>query len=181
MSITTKTGDKGMTSLLFAGRVRKDDLRVEAYGTLDEVSAFLGLTKSLIRDKATKNIINRIQTELFVMGAEIATRKPLIHNLERRINESHVRYLESLISGFEKKYESKECCFILAGENIISASLDIARTVARRAERIIATLYKKKYLANKHILVYINRLSDLLFLIARYYEKKTRKVRYETR
>lgn len=171
MTITTKIGDKGFTSLLFGGCDKKDSLRIESCGALDELCSFLGLAKSLIKDKNGKILIENIQKDLFVIGAEIGTKESFIYKLNRRISRKDIKSLEALIASFEGKYTSKHCQFVLPGENTISAVLDIARTMARKAERRAVALKNKKFLKNPGIIIYMNRLSDLLFLMARYYGK----------
>lgn len=175
MSITTKTGDNGKTSLSFGQRVFKDDLRVEAYGTLDELCSFLGLSKSLVKDRATKEIVEDIQRDLFVMGAEIATLPKYFNRLQKRINTGYVVKLEKLIREWESKKKFKACCFYLPGENTISSSFDVSRTIARRAERMLVGLKRKNIIKNSDMVIYLNRLSDLLFLFARNSEKRPRK------
>jgi len=163
--------------LCWGGRVPKDHLRVEAYGTLDELCAFLGLAKSLIRERKTKNIIECLQKDLFVICAELATKSAFLRKLKRRINKIDVSRLERIILDLEKKRTFKQPCFYLPGENIISSNLDIARTIARRAERHTVSLKRKGLLLNPSIIVYLNRLSDLLYLLARAYEKKPKKLK----
>lgn len=177
MSVTTKTGDKGITSLYLGGRIWKDDPRVELYGTLDELCSFLGLSKSLIQERRTKRLIESIQRDLFVIGAEIATKGKFIAKLEDRIGVSYIRRIEKAIKDIESKNVFEECCFYLPGENLVSSTLDIARTVTRRAERLIVTLKRKGTLKSKHILIYTNRLSDLLYLLARSHEKNPKKLK----
>lgn len=179
MSIVTKTGDKGKTSLLWeAGRVSKDDLRVEAYGTLDELCSFLGLSKSLIKDKKTREILESIQKDLFVIAAEMAAKPKYISKLERRIGPDSVNRLEKVIKEIEAQHTFEECCFYLPGETFLASTLDVARTIARRAERKAVTLKRKGYLKNNAIVIYLNRLSDLLYLFARISEKKPRALRH---
>jgi len=177
MSITTKKGDKGITSLYSGEKVSKDDLRVETYGTLDELCSFLGLSKSLIKERKLKKLIQSIQQDLFVMGAELATKPTFFSKLKKRIGKGYVDRLEKIISGLEKKKTFEECCFYLPGENLNSSVLDIARTVTRRAERLVVTLKRKGILLNDFILIYLNRLSDLLYLLARGYGKNHRKLK----
>jgi len=177
MSITTKTGDKGMTSLFWGERLSKDHIRIDTCGTLDELCSFIGLAKSIIRNRATKEILETIQKDLFVIGAEIATQAKFINRLENRIDNSYVKRLEDNISDLERKLKLKECCFLLPGENFISAVFDVARTVARRAERMVVSLKNKNRLKNQYILVYLNRLSDLLYLLARSHEKTYNKLK----
>lgn len=174
MRITTKTGDKGITSLYLKGRVSKDDIRCEVCGDLDELCSFLGLAKSIIKTKKVKEVIDKIQRDLFIIGTEIATKIKFISKLEKRIGKVHVSHLEKEIKKIEKKINFKKGTFLLPGDNIFSSILDTTRTIARRAERRIATLKKKNMLKNNYILVYLNRLSDLLYLLARSFEKKSR-------
>lgn len=170
MSITTKKGDRGKTSLCFGKMVDKDNLRVEIYGSLDELCSFLGLARSLIKNKKIKKMIELIQRDLFIMGAEIATETIDLPKLKKRMTNSSVEYLEKEISQLEPENKFKDCCFCLPGENVTSSYLDIARTITRRIERRTISLKKKKKLRNQHIIVYLNRLSDLLFLLARSFE-----------
>jgi ATP:cob(I)alamin adenosyltransferase len=177
MGITTKKGDQGITSLYSGERVSKDDIRVEAYGTLDELCSFLGLSKSLIKNRKAKRLLESIQQDLFVIGAELAVNRKFFSKLEKRINNSYIGRLEKITVDLEKKKQFKECCFYLPGENCVCATLDIARTVTRRAERLVVTLKKKGILLNSFILIYLNRLSDLLYLLARSYGKNHRKLK----
>lgn len=176
MSITTKTGDKGMTSLYWGGRVSKDDERVEFYGSLDELCSFLGMAKSLIKERKIKKTLESIQRNLFTIGAEAATEPKFIKRIKERINKRHIDRLQELIKEIESKNVFEACCFYLPGENFISSVFDVVRTIARRTERKLVTLKRKRKLINPNILVYLNRLSDLLFLLARVYEKKHRKL-----
>lgn len=171
MAITTKTGDKGTTSLYPRGRVPKDHIRVEACGNLDELCSYLGFSKALIDEKGIKKLIESFQQDLFVMGTEMATTGRFIRKLKRRMNKAHIDRLESILAGLENSVVLPRRCFCLSG-NAVSGSLDIARTVARRAERSIVTLKRKGLLSNAFILVYLNRLSDLLYLLARGFEKR---------
>jgi ATP:cob(I)alamin adenosyltransferase len=175
MSITTKTGDSGKTSLFFGERVFKDNLRVQACGALDELCSFMGLAKSSIGSKSVKKIIEDIQRDLFIIGAETATSPKHFHKLEKRINGNFVSKLEKLIRHWESKKKFRACCFYLPGENPVSALFDISRTIARRAERMAVGLKRKKVLKNPDIVIYLNRLSDLLYLFARAYEKKSKR------
>ncbi len=164
-----------MTSLYCGERVSKDSVRVDACGTLDELSSFLGLSKSLIKERKDRLIIEDIQRDLFVMCAEIATKPEFLTRLGKKVNKSYVVNLEKIIAQLEKEKALKQSCFCLPGGNTVSGSLDVARTVCRRAERLTVKLKKKGTLLNDFILVYLNRLSDLCFLLARAYDKKQRK------
>ncbi len=172
MSITTKTGDKGKTSLYRGKRVSKDNLRIEVCGTLDELNSYLGLSKSLAKSKRLNKIIESIQKDLFIVGAEVATDSKQVKSLKQRIDSKFIEGLEKTITQLENKPLSFNCSFCLPGKNLSSSSLDIARTLTRRLERRVLTLKKRKNLKNNFILVYLNRLSDLLFLLARKSEKK---------
>ena len=172
MPITTKTGDAGDTSLLYGVRVGKDDLRIEANGILDELSSFLGLSKSLLKGKEKKSAINKIQEHIVAISAEIATEADFLHTLPRKIRKADIRWLESAIEKLEKKRSLKKYVFVMPGRNTLSATLDIARTIARTAERRTIALKNRWALKNRDILVYLNRLSDFLYLLARSYEKR---------
>jgi cob(I)alamin adenosyltransferase len=171
MGIITGRGDDGMTDLLDGERVMKNDLRVEAYGTIEELSSFLGAAKSLVKEKKTKKLIESMQRDLFVIGSEIAAARAYLGKLKQKISSRDVKRLEEAIRDLEKKKVFEECCFYLPGDNFVSSLFDIARTIARRTERSIITLKEKKKIKNKHIWVYLNRVSDLLYLLTRFYEK----------
>jgi len=174
-SIVTKTGDKGLTFLYKGGKVRKDDVRIEANGELDELGAFLGFAKSCIRSKKIKSIITSVQKDLFIISAEIATKSNSLSKLIKKINSKDVIRLERFIADFESKKAIQKNRFCIFGNNPASAALNVARTISRRAERRLVTLIKKKMVESNYILVYLNRLSDLLFLIAQRYETQCRK------
>lgn len=177
MGITTKKGDKGLTQLCGGRKIRKDDIRVDACGTLDELCSFLGLAKSLIKNTNTKKLLESIQKDLFIICTEVATGLEFISKLKKRIDNNYVKRLEENINRLETKIKLKERCFLLPGENFISGVLDVARAIARNAERKIVTLKNKKILKNPRILIYLNRLSDLLYLLARAHEKRHRKLK----
>lgn len=177
MSITTKKGDKGLTSLYLGGRVGKDNIRVEINGVLDELCSFLGLAKSLIRNRVDKRVIESIQQDLFVIGTEMVTTSKYIYKLKKRVDARYVGYLEQIIETLERKCKFEEKCFYLPGKSFIASTLDITRAIARRAERKVVTLKKMHLLENRNILIYLNRLSDLLYLLARKYENKPRKLK----
>ena len=172
MPVTTKTGDKGKTSLYCGARVAKDHISLEVCGNLDELCSCLGLSKSLIKQNSVKKMIESVQKELFIIGAELATKKEFIGKLKTRLDKNDVDRLETILVDLENTRTFKEQCFYLPGVNPVSSSLDIARTVARRVERSVVTLERKRLLSNKFILIYLNRLSDLLYLLARRHEKK---------
>jgi len=144
--------------------VPKDSLRIEICGDLDELNAYLGLSKNLAKGKKIKKVIESIQEELFIVGAEVATEIKFINKLKQRIGKACVKRLETMISQIEKKNHLSDFC--LPGKDLTSGSLDVARTIARRLERRMVSLKKQKGLKNDFILIYFNRLSDLLFLLA---------------
>lgn len=165
-SIVTKKGDKGYTYISFGNRLSKDDLTIEELGTMDELVSFLGMAKSLVKDKEGKSILERIQKDLFIvenqiLGVDSKKLKPV----SRRI-----RLLENTIKELEKKFKFKN--FVLPGDNLVSSTLHVARAVARRLERRAAILKNKKDFNSAHITIYLNRLSDLLFLLACKYSAK---------
>jgi cob(I)alamin adenosyltransferase len=181
MSIVTRTGDTGKTGLFAGGRVSKDSLRVEIFGSLDELCSFLGLARSLIKGAATRALIEDIQRDLFVVGAEVATERRYLRKLKRRIGPQHIAGLEETIFAMERKVGLADCCFYLPGGNTPAAALDVARTIARRVERRIVTLSRRGMLANPSVLIYLNRLSDLLFILSRSLDKRPKKVRASQR
>lgn len=167
MSIVTGQGDKGFTSLYCRGKVIKDSIVCEVCGTVDELCSFLGLAKCFISNKDICRIIETIQRDLFILGAEIARKKAPIPPCLKRIDRARVSFLEEHIRRFEKKINLKRKAFIIPGKPCASSVLDVARACARRLERRIVTLKRKKILKNAQIIVYVNRLSDLLFIAAR--------------
>lgn len=171
MSIVTRKGDRGRTSLLYGGVVSKDSPRVELNGALDELSSFLGISKSLIKDKRIKKCLEDIQKDMVLLSAEVATPARFLKKLKRRVSLKEIGRLEEDIKRLEAKRGLRSFCFSLPGANTISGCLDVSRTIARRAERRMVSLRKKEFLKNDNILVYLNRLSDLLYLLARGCEK----------
>ena len=172
MSIVTKKGDQGKTSLLYGDVVSKDSPRIELNGALDELSSFLGMSKCLIKDKFTKKCLEQIQKDLMAVSAEVATPVRFIKRLKKKISVREIKRLEKDIEALEAKRVVKVLCFSLAGKNLVSSCLDVSRTICRRAERRGASLAKKKSLKNSSLLTYLNRLSDLLYLLARRCENK---------
>ncbi len=168
-SITTKKGDDGTTGLLDNSRVQKFDLRPETFGTLDEAAAFLGLARAKTSLDKTKEILLKIQNHIYLMNAELACPVEYLHLLKDKLIESHVKTLEELANPIEKELELPRK-FVLYGQSETSAYLDIARAVVRRAERRLVELNHAEELDNRSIITYVNRLSDTLFLLARYEE-----------
>jgi cob(I)alamin adenosyltransferase len=169
MSIVTKTGDSGETGLLYGGRVAKDDLHTEAYGSLDEAISALGLARSLEEDEARAARLLALQRELFVVGAELATGSGHHADLERHfavVTADMVEALHRQVSDLEAAV-SLQPGFVVPGGTPVAAALDLARTMVRRAERRAVALRRAGELENAEVLRYLNRCSDLLFMLAR--------------
>ncbi|SDK39841.1 cob(I)yrinic acid a,c-diamide adenosyltransferase [Natronincola ferrireducens] len=166
MKIYTKTGDRGETSLYDGKRVSKDDIRVESYGTIDELNSTLGLARNFVKDEKIVGIIYRIQRELFDVAGELATQDR--EKFPEKIETQHVEFLEEVIDTYISKIEEVNA-FIIPGTSKASAGLHVARTVCRRAERRILTLSREEHV-NPILMKYVNRLSDAIYTIARYLE-----------
>jgi cob(I)alamin adenosyltransferase len=174
--IYTRKGDTGTTGLLFGGdRVSKADARTDAYGTVDEAVSALGLARASIgaatdRTEATLvELITRLQRELFVVGAELAThtdRRP-------KLTDGHSRVTSDMVTALEPEIDALEATqpmpteFVLPGETMLGAALDLARTTVRRAERRAVGVATDGGLPDSQVVPYLNRLADLLFVMAR--------------
>jgi len=180
-TIATGRGDDGTTGLLYGGdRISKDDLRTEAYGTLDEAGAALGLARAELELKRqldvlppaldqVATIILRIQRELFVAGAELAANPAAwdrLHDEVTRVSAGMVAGIDALLEDYEARiaFPSE---FVVPGETRTSAALELARTVLRRAERRAVTLQRADLVPGAYLLPYLNRLADLLWVLAR--------------
>ncbi len=165
--IYTRTGDDGTTGLFGGERVSKDDFRIEAYGTVDELNSILGLVRTaLIAGTDIDNVILSLQNDLFVLGADLATPKDQkIKFAIPRITQEQIERLEKFIDQFNIVLPELKR-FILPGGSEASARLHLARTVARRAERILVTLSAKENIG-VHDIIFLNRVSDLLYVLAR--------------
>lgn len=161
MGLYTKQGDNGMTSLMNGSRVSKCDDRMELLGTIDELSSHIGLAK-VVADEGVKKSLSRIQYELIQMMAKIADSR----NSDYEFGEEQIRYLEEQIDRLEEAFP-REKKFVLYGGCELSARLDVARAVARRVERRFWRV-KRTYQVDTKALQYINRLSDYLYIEARY-------------
>jgi cob(I)alamin adenosyltransferase len=160
--VYTRTGDQGQTSLVGGARVSKAGLRVDAYGDVDELNCVIGLARARVEDREIDGALGLIQNDLFTLGADLASPSEID---VPRIEESFTRKLEELADRFLAELEPlKE--FILPGGSEAGAVLHLARTVARRAERRVVELFETEQL-NPETIVYLNRLSDLLFILAR--------------
>lgn len=169
MRIYTKHGDDGTTGLLYGGRVRKDDPRTEAYGTSDEAVAALGLARAWCEDPDLRASILRLQRELFVVGAELATGPGGWGRLAggtTKVTASMVEALEGLIDDTAARARMPQE-FVVPGETKVSAALDLARTIVRRCERQVVALAGAGALPDGECVRYLNRLADLLFVLAR--------------
>jgi cob(I)alamin adenosyltransferase len=166
--IYTKTGDDGSTGLLYGGRISKSDPAAEAYGTVDETVAQLGLARALSDNPALLGILLNVQRELFVVGADLATNPKERAKLKPEVSlvtEAMVQRLERLIDEHEAHLPNE---FIVPGQNPVSAALDVARSTCRRAERRAVELREAGREVNPEAAKYLNRLSDLLFALARW-------------
>ena len=168
MKIYTRTGDEGDTGLFGGGRVGKDDPRVEAYGAVDELNAALGLARSIEMMPRVDEVLAPVQRDLFAIGALLATPdhdKMREQLAKARIDDDRIAELERAIDAGEAELEPLKS-FILPGGTPKAAALHVARTVCRRAERRVITLQRTVALPQLAI-IYLNRLSDLLFVLAR--------------
>ena len=163
MKIYTKTGDDGKTSLFDNSRVWKSHERIVAYGAVDELNSAVGIAISMDLDHQLKEILIRIQNELFIVGSDLAN--PDMSDTKIRTTENMISSLENDIDTFESEL-SELTNFILPGGTLMSSILHLSRTIARRAETDIITLSQKEE-TNKRAAMYLNRLSDLLFVLAR--------------
>jgi cob(I)alamin adenosyltransferase len=166
MKIYTRKGDKGETSLFGGRRVSKDSLRIDAYGSVDELNSQLGVVRALEPHREIDALLKRIQEELFVLGADLATPKGEQGKDVPRIQQRHITALEHDIDRLEEHVPPLKT-FILPDGSPVGAQLHVARTVCRRAERLVVRLGKREDI-NDLSVVYLNRLSDLLFVLARY-------------
>ncbi len=175
MSIVTRHGDRGETSLLYGGRVPKDDLHTEAYGALDEAISALGLARALCSDPSRARRLLDLQRDLFTVGAELATASADRHKLEKHfatVSPAMVEALDAEVGDLEARVGLPKG-FVIPGGTPVAAAIDLARTFVRRAERRTVTLERAGGLANTEVLRYLNRCSDLLFMLAREAEGET--------
>lgn len=160
--VYTKSGDAGETSLVSGDRVSKADWRVMAYGEVDELNSLLGVTRTFLNDEQMDAVLGRLQNELFILGADLASPMSIA---VPRVEETLIAEMEQVIDGFLEELEPLQE-FILPGGNQAAAFLHLARTVARRAERTAVALAQQEEI-NPGAVRYLNRLSDLLFVMAR--------------
>ena len=167
----SKKGDRGFTSLIGGQRVPKSGPRPEAYGTLDEAASALGLAKACASKEKTREIITRIQKDLLILGAELATAPEDREKFPARLAAENADSLERLIVELQDEVEIKKE-FILSGETLSGAAMDLSRAMIRRAERKAVRLFQEKIIDNGEVLRFLNRLADLLFVLARFEEKR---------
>lgn len=165
MKIYTKTGDKGKTSLLGGTRVSKYDERINAYGTVDELNSFLGLVSDLDQDEIRVKFIRTIQSRLFTVGSSLAAETNKAKKIKPDLDESDIEALENAIDQMNESLPPMKN-FILPGGDQLVSSTHIARTICRRAERLIIKLSETEDI-EEVIIKYLNRLSDYLFVLAR--------------
>jgi cob(I)alamin adenosyltransferase len=182
-AVATGRGDDGTTGLLFGGRVPKDDPRTEAYGTVDEAVAALGIARAELVEQSRRadgpavpapladlaDLILRLQRELFVVGAELATNPEARDRLQdgvTRVDEAMLLGLEEILAAAEAEVEMPRE-FVVPGETRLSAALEVARTVIRRAERRVISLQSAGLVPGAWVTPYLNRLADLLWVLAR--------------
>ncbi len=171
MKIYTRTGDKGTTGLFGGARVSKDHLRIEAYGTVDETNSVIGIARGQLPASGHERIaqmLHRIQSELFVLGADLAT--PIDAKVQvPRIESGHVETLEAEIDALTSELPPLKH-FILPGGAAAASTIHLARTVCRRAERRTVALQLQESL-NEAAVIYLNRLSDLVFVMTRWFNQ----------
>lgn len=163
-TIYTKKGDTGQTRLLSKERVEKDDVRVTAYGCLDELQSHLGMARALVRAKTIQSILHSIQLDLFVASSELASTSQYLSRLTRRIGQQDITRIEHEIDSLMDRY-GLPGHFVVPGASVESSALHVARSVCRRSERLITKL-SRQVGDYSVLLAYFNRLSDLLFVLA---------------
>jgi cob(I)alamin adenosyltransferase len=171
MKIYTKTGDKGETSLFGGQRVGKNNIRIKAYGSLDELNSFIGLTLTKVKNEKIKEVLFNLQNKLFIVGSDLATpstEKNKKLNIQRTLPE-YITEVEKWIDEFSANLDDLKN-FILPGGSEGAALLHICRTIARRAEREIVELKRSEQIT-ENIIIFTNRISDLFFVLSRYENK----------
>jgi cob(I)alamin adenosyltransferase len=168
IKIYTKTGDKGTTSLIGGTKVPKSNLRIEAYGTVDELNSWIGLVSDQFKKKKTKKLLSEIQDRLFTIGSSLACDPDKETKLKiPDLKESDVELLEKEIDRMNEKLPEMKS-FLLPGGHVAVSTTHIARCVCRRAERLCVSLQENKSFIEPLVIQYLNRLSDYLFVLARF-------------
>ena len=173
LKVYTKQGDEGETGLLYGGRISKSDLRTEAYGTSDEAVSALGLARALSAEPEVRRIVKRVQRELFTVGAELATDRAEYAKLQTHfsvVTPAMTAELEADIDALAAQIELPRS-FIIPGASQASGALDLARSILRRAERRAVEMNTQGMIVNDELLRYLNRASDLVFMLARYEDR----------
>jgi len=170
--VTTGTGDTGYTGLLGEQRVPKYDPRPDTFGTVDEATSALGLARAASTDPKVKGIIYQVQQELYLLMGELATPPENYEKMGLRMTIEHVQRLEQVEESLKQEVEIPNK-FIIPGDSLDAAALDLARTIIRRAERMAVKLLHDGVIQNGEVVRYLNRLSDLIFILARYIEVKS--------
>ena len=170
--VTTGTGDTGYTGLLGEQRVPKYDPRPDTFGTVDEATSALGLARALTSNPEAKQIIYQVQQELYLLMGELATPPENYEKIGLRMTPEHVQRLEQVENKLKEEVEIPNK-FIIPGDSPDGAALDLARTIIRRAERMAVKLLHDGAIQNGEVVRYLNRLSDLIFILARYIEVKS--------
>ncbi|BCL84309.1 ATP--cob(I)alamin adenosyltransferase [Ktedonobacteria bacterium brp13] len=170
--VTTGTGDTGYTGLLGAERVPKYDVRPDTFGTIDEATSALGLARAMTKEPRVREIIFHVQQELYLLMGELATTPENYEKMGLQMTGAHVQWLEQTEAQLQQEVEIPNK-FIIPGDTLDGAALDLARTIIRRAERMTVKLLHDKVIQNVEVVRYLNRLSDLIFILARYIEVKS--------
>lgn len=169
--VTTGTGDEGYTDLLGSVRIPKYHRRPEAFGAVDEASSALGLARAHAANPEVNGWIKAVQNDLYVLMAELATPPENYARVDFKIGQSDVERLDALSADLKGRVEIGNK-FIIPGDTVPGACLDLARSITRRAERQVARLYHDGDVTNAEALRYLNRLSDVLFILARYVDRE---------
>jgi cob(I)alamin adenosyltransferase len=176
MSIATKTGDQGLTGLMYNRRVSKCDERVEAYGSVDELNTAMGMARATASHAFIRDNILAIQKDLVILMGELAT---AVEDIPRYVKDGYTLVREGMttkLDAYVRNIESQKVSFngwATPGDSCGSAALDMSRTICRRAERRVCALHEKGRLENPEIIIYLNRLADVLWLMARWTEHQS--------
>lgn len=170
--VTTGTGDTGYTGLLGEQRVPKYDPRPDTFGTVDEATSALGLARAATQEQKVKDLIYHVQQELYLLMGELATPPENYEKMGLRVTKEHVQRLEQVEEDLKREVEIPNK-FIIPGDTLDGAALDLARTIIRRAERMAVKLLHDGIIQNGEVVRYLNRLSDVIFVLARYVEVKS--------
>ena len=171
LKIYTKTGDKGTTSLIGGTKVSKAHIRIESYGTVDELNSFIGLCSDTIKDNKSTSVLKEIQDRLFTIGSSLACdaeKEPAFKLPD--LKETDITFLEQEIDAMNEQLPAMKN-FILPGGDVAVSHLHVARCVCRRAERICVSMQANEIFIDAIVIKYLNRLSDYLFVLARYTAK----------